>query len=47
MWRLDGWWNVTCDRVWDEELPTLLVVPVPAHVLLLFSAGRDGIFFDV
>ena len=19
MWRLVGWWNVTCDRVWDEE----------------------------
>lgn len=23
--------------------PTLLVVPVPAQVLLLFRAGRDGI----
>ena len=24
--------------------PMLLVVPVPAQVLLLFKAGRDGIF---
>jgi len=27
--------------------PTLLVVPVPAQVLLLFMAGRDGILPDV
>jgi len=27
--------------------PTLLVVPVPAQVLLLFRAGRDGIFLGV